>query len=153
MLSPFQTLILHTAELQIWVLICHVSRIWVSLQRVFGMPRKVFWWACQVLLDCQLQGHYPQLFLWNGRIVFPVPMKGGFGYWLMSSEMAFSYYRIKILIWGPLSEKKGPLYYVTSRFHWLVDLSEVGSVGKIKKLCLSSNAKWSCWDERRLLSS
>lgn len=56
----------------------------------------------------QLQGHYTSLFLWNRRLIFPcVQESGSFRYWLMSNEMAFSYYRMKILIWEMLSEKKG----------------------------------------------
>lgn len=37
--------------------------------------------------------------------------------------------------------RRRTLYYVTSCFHWLVGLSEVGGVGEIKNPRYSSNAK------------
>ncbi len=44
----------------------------------------------------------------KSRITFLCVLgSGSFRYWLMSNEIAFSYYRMKILIWEMLSEKKG----------------------------------------------
>lgn len=50
----------------------------------------------------------------------------------MASEMALGYYRMKILIWEMLSEKKGRRYYVAAAFRHLADPSQVRRVKEIK---------------------
>ena len=61
-------------------------------------------WSC-VALPVEIAGSYFRVY-WKAC---------GFRYWLMSNEMALSYYRRKILIWATLSEKKGAFIMLAAR--------------------------------------